>query len=55
MTRMAEWRSLGRPGAALIGVQYRANDEVSAALAAFLNESWTIPRRGLARACRLVP
>ena len=27
MTRMAEWRSLGRPEAALIGVQYRANDE----------------------------
>jgi len=27
MTRMAEWRSLGRPEAALIGVEYRANDE----------------------------
>jgi hypothetical protein len=26
MTRVAEWRDLGRPEAALIGVQYRAND-----------------------------
>jgi hypothetical protein len=27
MTRVAQWRDLGRPEAALIGVQYRANDE----------------------------
>jgi hypothetical protein len=27
LTRVAKWRSLGRPEAALIGVQYRANDE----------------------------
>jgi hypothetical protein len=26
MTRVAQWRDLGRPEAALIGVQYRAND-----------------------------
>jgi hypothetical protein len=26
MTRVAQWRELGRPEAALIGVQYRAND-----------------------------
>src|SRR5439155_1304636 len=26
MTRVAEWRDLGRPEAALIGVQYRGND-----------------------------
>src|SRR5437868_8051852 len=26
MTRVAPWRDLGRPEAALIGVQYRAND-----------------------------
>jgi hypothetical protein len=26
MTRVAKWRDLGRPEAALIGVQYRAND-----------------------------
>ena len=26
MTRVAEWRDLGRPEAALIGVEYRAND-----------------------------
>jgi hypothetical protein len=29
MTRVAEWRNLGRPEAALIGVQYRANDDGS--------------------------
>jgi hypothetical protein len=27
MTRVAKWRDLGRPEAALIGVEYRANDE----------------------------
>ena len=26
MTRVAQWRDLGRPEAALIGVQYRGND-----------------------------
>ena len=29
MTRVAQWRHLGRPEAALIGVQYRANDDGS--------------------------
>src|SRR5262249_27761773 len=27
LTRQAPWRDLGRPEAALLGVQYRANDE----------------------------
>jgi hypothetical protein len=27
LTRVAEWRTLGRPESALVGVQYRANDE----------------------------